>query len=219
MKKALLIGWLCLPILASAQVEFSLNYVWRFLQSGDSLRQKTLTATGDILATTTNVGGNSITLKKDDAEIIMGYDGDESIIIKNTSDIILQCDNVLQLINDYTDLGHLEGHGTPTLTAGTGAGTGPTVSITGSDLSFQLSITTGTTPTGSGATVATVNFSAVFTATPRVVFSPANAAAAALSGATSPFMDGSDSSHATIKSGTTALAASTNYKWNCIATR
>lgn len=115
--------------------------------------------------------------------------------------------------------GHFEGNNTPTITAGAGAGTSPTISITGTDFSFQISVTPGTTPTGINATIATINFGSAFTGTPRVVFSSANSAAAPLSGLTMVYMDGIDSSHATIVSGATALTTGTTYLWNCTAAR
>lgn len=110
---------------------------------------------------------------------------------------------------------HLYGSSsTPTISAGAGAGTGPTVSVTGNDSFMQVTVTTGTLPTGANATIATVTYNANYGSTPHPVFSIANTNAALLSGASMVAVDGASSSTFTITSGTTALTASTTYKWN-----
>jgi hypothetical protein len=110
----------------------------------------------------------------------------------------------------------IAGTGTnPTIGAGTGAGTSPTVSITGKDLGGYISVTTGTVPSLS-ATVATISFGNSRTAKPRsIVLTPANAAAAALSGVNMVYVSESNISTTSflILSGTTALTGSTQYKW------
>lgn len=58
--------------------------------------------------------------------------------------------------------------GTPSISAGTGAGTSPTISITGNDIAGRITLTTGTGPSAS-ATIATITFSAALTGTPKAV--------------------------------------------------
>lgn len=99
--------------------------------------------------------------------------------------------------------------------AGTGAGTSPTVGVTGTDASGSLSILTGTGPAGSNATIATITFNAAYGSAPAVVFSPANNAAAALTGATSIYVTSASGTFSLI-SGASALAATTTYLWKYI---
>lgn len=113
-------------------------------------------------------------------------------------------------------LPHLVGNtSAPTISAGSGAGTSPTVSITGTDLAGYITVTTGTAPTLS-ATIVTVTFNTAYAATPNtVLLDPANSNAALLSGVTEPFADqaGISTTVFTITAGTTALTGSTTYKW------
>lgn len=111
---------------------------------------------------------------------------------------------------------HLIGTSTaPTIAAGTGAGTTPTVSITGTDLAGYISVTTGTVPTLS-ATVVTITFNAAYGAAPRaVILTPANSNTALLTGVTQVFVDqaGITTTTFAITAGTTALTGSTAYKF------
>lgn len=123
--------------------------------------------------------------------------------------------------SDVYIYGHLMGSysgggNSPTVTAGAGAGTSPTVSVdsAASDNGGTISVTTGTSPTGSNATVVTLNFFAPYNTAPHVILTPHNAAAAALSGATQVFGGGETTAHFTITSGSTALTTSTAYQWN-----
>lgn len=113
--------------------------------------------------------------------------------------------------------GHVHwGVGTPTIAAGTGAGTTPTVTVAGSDQGGLITVTTGTTPTAS-ATVATVTFGQAFSTAPRaVILTPAGPNSAPLSGNAQVYLD-SASTTATafvLKVGSTALTAATAYKWH-----
>jgi hypothetical protein len=75
--------------------------------------------------------------------------------------------------NGTIEMGKIKGSSsTPSITAGVGAGTSPTVSITGTDMAGQIIVTPGT-----GCTVGQIvriTFSNSFTSIPYVVFSPAN---------------------------------------------
>jgi hypothetical protein len=110
---------------------------------------------------------------------------------------------------------HLTGNSVaPGIAAGTGAGTGPTVSvIRASDLAGTVSVLTGTTPTAS-AVVATITFNATYVTTPTVILTPANAAAAALTGTSQVFAVGASATTFTITAGSAALAATTTYLWS-----
>lgn len=110
---------------------------------------------------------------------------------------------------------------TPTIAAGTGAGSGGTggsVSIAGTDVNGVVTVATptgGTAPAAS-AVVATATFSAAYGSAPKVVLlAPANAAAAALSGNGAVFADAANlaTTGFALSAGSTALAAGVTYKW------
>lgn len=104
--------------------------------------------------------------------------------------------------------------GTPTIVAGAGAGTSPTVSVTSNGHGIQVTVTTGTLPTGTNATVATVTLANALSYTPYPIFSSANGATSLLNGASMIYMTSTGASNVTITSGTTALVAATTYVWN-----
>jgi hypothetical protein len=108
--------------------------------------------------------------------------------------------------------------GTPTIAAGTGAGTSPTVSISGSDQAGVITIVSGTLP-ASASTVATVTFAATFASAPRAVsLTPANSTAALLSGATMVYSDAANVSPTgfAITAGTSGLTGALTYKFNYV---
>lgn len=74
--------------------------------------------------------------------------------------------------------GHIvTGGTTPGIVAGAGAGTNPTVAVTGNDVCGYLTITTGSSPSGN-ADVATITFANSFKTAPRAVFlTPINSTA------------------------------------------
>jgi len=101
----------------------------------------------------------------------------------------------------------------PSITAGTGAGTAPTVSVTGNGRGGQISITTGTSPS-TAATIATMTYATAYSAAPSaVVITPANAATAALTSA-APYISASNAGNFVMTSNASALTGSTAYKWN-----
>jgi hypothetical protein len=115
------------------------------------------------------------------------------------------------------ELPHIVGSGAaPSIAAGAGAGTGPTVQINGSDTAGHITVTTGTTP-GTNAVICTVTFGLAFTAAPRsVILTPANAAAKLLTGAGQVWVDAAADRATTsfsVRSGATALTASTAYQF------
>ncbi len=105
--------------------------------------------------------------------------------------------------------------GVPTFTAGAGACTTPTITVVAGsiDCKMQISVVTGTgCVTG---IIATITYSAPFTTTvPGVVFSPANANAAALTATTSPYVTTETAASFVFSSGSAALTATTTYLWN-----
>ena len=101
----------------------------------------------------------------------------------------------------------------PAIAAGVGAGTTPTIAIAGSDSSFQITLTTGSSPTGSNATIATVTYAGAMPNTAYCIITPANANAAALTGTTQVFAT-STTSVLTLTSGSAALTGVTAYVWN-----
>lgn len=110
---------------------------------------------------------------------------------------------------------HIVGGGSaPTLAAGTGAGTSPSISLnaTAHDLAGIITVIAGSTPATS-STVITLTFAAGFTAAPVVLLTPANAAAAALSSTTQVFGTAGTASF-TITSGSAALTGAMTYAWN-----
>lgn len=98
-------------------------------------------------------------------------------------------------------------------TAGTGAGTSPTLLASGSDAAFQVTLTTGSGP-GTSSGIFSVLYTNAYHSAPVIVYSPANAAAAALSGTSAPSLSGSAGSGFTWQSGSAALAGATQYIWN-----
>jgi hypothetical protein len=102
---------------------------------------------------------------------------------------------------------------TPTHTAGSGAGTSPTITITGNDSAGVIEITTGTTP-ASLADLITVTFNVAYGAVPFVVISPANSFAAQ-AGSYGVYLDHGSTATTSflLKVGSAALTAGTAYKW------
>jgi hypothetical protein len=110
---------------------------------------------------------------------------------------------------------HLIGNSsTPGIAAGSGAGTGPTINVTGSDIAGTITLTAGSSPAGD-ATIFTVTYANAYGQKPVVVLTPADKDAATLSGASNPFYSDADSSTSAfvVKSNTSGLTASTQYVW------
>ena len=111
---------------------------------------------------------------------------------------------------------HLQGtSNAPTAAIGAGAGAGPdaAATLTGTDLAFQLTVAADGSPTGSNAVVATVTFATPYATAPYAVFSPANNAAAALTGATSCYVT-TTPTQLVLHSGASALSDDVTYAFN-----
>lgn len=125
----------------------------------------------------------------------------------------------LTAVQVATDLTSNNG-GTPSIAAGTGAGTTPTVTLgaNATDGAHTISVITGTLPAGTNATVCTITFAANAAHSAVVTLTPLNGTTAALNGLTMVYADGTGGATGyVIKSGTTALTAATTYLWNVIA--
>lgn len=103
----------------------------------------------------------------------------------------------------------------PSIAAGTGAGTSPSVSISGNDHSGTITITTGTFPQAS-QTIATMTLNATVSWGSSIpVLYPNNAAAAALSGNAQVMAQSTGTANQwVIVAGSTNLTASTTYVWH-----
>lgn len=110
---------------------------------------------------------------------------------------------------------------TPTVAAGAGAGTSPTISIVGTDHGFTVTLTTGTTATINAA-LFTVTFGAAWTSlAPAVTWNAGNVATAAVYGVAGkvPFISAVSGSSMTFTSGTIALSDSTTHIFRFTAMR
>lgn len=108
---------------------------------------------------------------------------------------------------------HFMGSGSaPSASGGTGAGTGPTIVTGGTDTSFSVSVTAGTTPSSS-AKVFTVTYAVAYSQIVYPVFAPVTSTAGALAGAYIDIATVSASGF-DFKVGASALSAGQSYQWN-----
>ena len=106
--------------------------------------------------------------------------------------------------------------GTPTATNGTGSGTTPTVTFSGSDAAMNLQILTGTSPSTS-ATIITLAFAKSWTSTPVCIIQPTTYVTQALQAATGTFVTSTvTTAHIVMTSGITALTGATTYNWRIL---
>lgn len=101
----------------------------------------------------------------------------------------------------------------PSIAAGAGAGTSPTIAIAGTDLGFSVTLAQGN-PTATGV-ICTVTFGKTWTVAPKAGISPGNAATAALSGNSVPYVT-TTATTLVLNSGSTGLTAGTQYVWNFV---
>ncbi len=108
----------------------------------------------------------------------------------------------------------------PTATAGTGAGTSPTIApdTQNTDLSGYISVTPGSSPAAS-TVVATLTFGTAYSTHAKCGLQAANQAARLLTGAADVYVPLPSTSAFTINSGTTPLVASTLYTWEYTCTQ
>lgn len=109
----------------------------------------------------------------------------------------------------------INGGSSPTVAAGAGAGTSPTLTIAGAENSQAISLTTTCTVSCTGSSVimtVTLPLTCPTQATPTIT--PANINAAQLSASGSVYIGAPATNSYTINSSSTGLVASTLYKWN-----
>ena len=106
-----------------------------------------------------------------------------------------------------------QGPTAPTIAGGTGAGTGPTLAIIGSDREGKITITTGTGCAAS-ADVVTVTYGVPLPTAAYVNLTPANTAAAALNGNGQVYIATNNTTTFRIGVGSTQLADATQYIWH-----
>lgn len=113
-------------------------------------------------------------------------------------------------------LKHAVGIGsTPSISAGGGAGSSPTVNITGTDVAGNITVTAGTSPL-STTTIATITFATAFSGTPTcILLTPGNQNAARLSAASQVYVpvSGISSTQFSITSNATPLTTLQAYQW------
>ena len=120
------------------------------------------------------------------------------------------------VLQDDINAKHIKGNsGALSIAASTGAGTSPSaVSVTGTDISGVVALTTGTSPS-INAVLATITYNTAFSSAPVVVITPANAATASLA-ATQAVWVNITTTGFTINTNATAVVSSTAYKWNYV---
>lgn len=107
----------------------------------------------------------------------------------------------------------LVGTGACTIAAGAGAGSGPSVSFTGSRLGGTVSLTTGTSTTTSAILFTITYGGTAFANGSHPVFSPGNAVAGVGARLNDVYMSGTTTTAVMSVGSTTALLASTAYLW------
>ena len=108
----------------------------------------------------------------------------------------------------------LHAAGTPAVAGGIGAGTSPTVSVVGSDVSGVITVLTGGSGESASSTIVTLTFNTAYGTAPNAVtLTPANATTSALAVAAQAFVLSVGTTNFVVSSNTTALTALTSYKW------
>jgi hypothetical protein len=138
-----------------------------------------------------------------------------TIVLGNTSITKVSTSGAIVTTNDITAK-HIKGNsGVLSIAASTGAGTSPSaVSVTGTDMSGVVALTTGTSPTVN-AVLATITYNTAFSTAPVVVITPANAATASLAAAQAVWVNITTTGFS-INTNATAVVSSTGYKWNYV---
>jgi hypothetical protein len=144
---------------------------------------------------------------------IQNADNSVTILGVDTTSKIVTVTSLVSTGN-ITVNGHIvTGGSAPAIAAGSAACTAPSISVSGTDTSGTITITTGT-GCAAGGTLATVTFATPFGVAPRVLLTPATANAAGLAS----YIDSTAVSTTSFAIGAnTTPADSTTYKWNYIA--
>ena len=138
-----------------------------------------------------------------------------SIVLGNTNVTRVSTSGAIVTTNDI-NAKHIKGNsGALSIAASTGAGTSPSaVSVTGTDISGVVALTTGTSPS-INAVLATITYNTAFSTAPVVVITPANAATASLATTQAVWVNITTTGF-TINTNATAVVSSTAYKWNYV---
>lgn len=102
--------------------------------------------------------------------------------------------------------------GSTNMSTGSGAGTGPTSLLTGTDMDGEIDITPGTTP-ASTATIATISYANSWANHSFLTLTPINAATTGIQGTATDVTISCGTSNCVISSGTVPLTTGTAYKW------
>jgi len=160
--------------------------------------------------------GGKTYLSNNGTNILSIYSGGK-VGIQNGGTFTDDTVNILQVTGRTKLNGQVSyGGSTPTIAAGTGAGTSPTASIVGTNNGGVITVTTGTLPSSS-ATLVTVTYTGAFATGSQIILYPTNSATALLSGVSMVFTTGTTTTF-TITTGTTALTAATTYSWAYVVT-
>jgi hypothetical protein len=102
---------------------------------------------------------------------------------------------------------------TPVMAAGTGAGSSPTINISGSDIAGNIRVLTGTSPAVKNDVV-TITFASAYSSLPYVLVTPASySSSLALGGVSGTFVTASTTGF-TLFSGDGSLRGATAYTWS-----
>lgn len=111
----------------------------------------------------------------------------------------------------FTSLPHIIGNtAAPTVVVGTGAGTGATTSVIGTDLAGTITVVAGTLPTAS-AVISTLTFNKAYASAPFCVFSASNSNAGL---ASLSVYETSTATTMVLNATTSALTAALTFTWN-----
>jgi lysophospholipase L1-like esterase len=157
-----------------------------------------------LTAGSTMTSSNTVTLGSNN----FTFSGSGIVYVNNVLDV--EASSSTTIIGRHIQ-GSIPSSQPPSIAAGSGAGSSPTVSLTGGEQTGVINVTTGTLPTAS-ATVVTVTYHSAFTTNTYPVLQPANAVTALLSGATMVYTTGTSTTFV-ITAGTTALTPATTYSW------
>lgn len=118
----------------------------------------------------------------------------------------------LKIYDDVEISRHIISSGSsPSITASAGAGTGPTVSVSGTDTSGEITITTGLTP-AVNSQIAIINFVNSYSVAPKAILWPSEANASALGFL--PYVTSTTSYFDINNAVSVGLLGSTTYKYN-----
>ena len=172
--------------------------------AGATTLSGTLTASSTALFKNASDSNNAFQIQNSSSVALFTADTSATKIVIRTLDISY----------NLTVNGHIiTGGSTPTIAANAAACTSPTVSVSGTDTAGSITVTTGTGCAGGGQ-LATVTFAGAFGATPKIVLTPASAAAAGLNA----YQDDASLTTGAFSVGVVGTPAdTTTYKWHYYA--